>query len=137
MVSLTEQYRMNIPLFFPHIDLLTRWQLEYQTVRLRTWAGYMQKRPHKSNIAGIEPYASEYPDPNDDTDAAAIKHWLQYSDFYQWPHIVYYDSIGDLVEKIMHTNLTDVSLRMADHNVKARQQIKSAWSDALLQVTGA
>ena len=33
MASLTEQYRMNIPMFFPSKDLLTKWHLEYQTVR--------------------------------------------------------------------------------------------------------
>jgi hypothetical protein len=34
VMSLFEQYRMNIPLFFPSTDLLTTWQLKY-TVRLR------------------------------------------------------------------------------------------------------
>jgi len=29
VMSLFEQYRMNIPLFFPTIDLLTRWQFKY------------------------------------------------------------------------------------------------------------
>lgn len=29
VMSLFEQYRMNIPLFFPSIDLLTKWQLQY------------------------------------------------------------------------------------------------------------
>jgi hypothetical protein len=29
VMSLFEQYRMNIPLFFPSIDLLTKWQLKY------------------------------------------------------------------------------------------------------------
>lgn len=33
MASLTEQYRMNIPMFFPSKDLLTKWHLEYQIVR--------------------------------------------------------------------------------------------------------
>jgi len=30
MISLTEQYRMNIPLFFPAVDLLTKWHVKYQ-----------------------------------------------------------------------------------------------------------
>lgn len=30
MISLTEQYRMNIPLFFPTVDLLTKWHVKYQ-----------------------------------------------------------------------------------------------------------
>ena len=133
MVSLTEHYRMNIPLFFPTVDLLALWQLEYQVVRQRTWAGYMMKRPHRSGIPGK---ARDVPDPNDDTDEGAIKYWLKFADFYQWPHIIYYSSIPDLVDKLITTNLTDVSLKMQSHNIKASLQIKDAWSEVLLKVTG-
>jgi len=133
MVSLTEQYRMNIPLFFPSIDLLTHWQLEFQVVRQRTWDGYMMKRPHRSRILGKLP---QVPDPNDDTDEGAIKYWLQYADFYQWPHIVYYSSMDDLVRKLATSNLTMISNNMAAYNVKTRLLIKNTWSDILLRITG-
>jgi hypothetical protein len=38
-------------------------------------------------------------DPNNDVDEDAIKYWLQFSDFYVWPHIQTYDSWEDLVRE--------------------------------------
>ena len=38
VMSLFEQYRMNIPLFFPAVDLLTDWQFEYHVMNERTWS---------------------------------------------------------------------------------------------------
>ena len=61
---------MNIPLFFPSLDLLTAWHIKYQVVRQRTWDGYMMKTPEKSNIQGMFP---QVPDPNNDLDEDSIK----------------------------------------------------------------
>ncbi len=130
MSSLTEQYRMNIPMFFPSLKLLSTWHLEYQVVRQRTWAAYMLKKARKSNIKGVR----NWPDPNNDEDEDAIRHWLQFADFYQWPHFVYYNSIDDLVDKLIHTNLTQVSHNMKQYNKQARQHIQDSWSQILLKV---
>ena len=132
MVSLTEQYRMNIPLFFPSIDLLTVWHAEYQVVRQRTWAGYLMRRSSASSLPGV----IQAPDPNNDVDQDAIKFWLKYADFYQWPHITYYDSVEDLVTKLATTDLKAVSDRMKEHNAEVRQEIKNVWSKMLLKTVG-
>ena len=132
MASLTEQYRMNIPLFFPSINLLTKWHVEYQVVRQRTWAGYMMKRLSASPIGGVE---DSWPDPNNDIDEDAIRYWLKFADFYQWPHIIYFDSVDDLVNKMLTVNLNNVSSSMKNYNAVVRQDIKNTWSKVLLKIT--
>ncbi|KAK2144348.1 hypothetical protein LSH36_766g03157 [Paralvinella palmiformis] len=132
MVSLTEHYRMNIPLFFPSLSLLTRWHMKYQVVRLRTWDGYNMKRANGSVIRGVMPGV---PDPNNDYDEESVKYWLQFADFYRWPHIVYFDSVDDLVKKLHTVNLTEISENMKEHNVKAHDYIKRTWSRILLKLT--
>ncbi len=132
MASLSEQYRMNIPMFFPTLDLLTRWHLEYQVVRQRTWAGYMMKKGLGSPIPGV---LKNIPDPNNDVDHDSVKYWLGLSDFYQWPHLIYYSSIDDLVHKLVNTNLTDVSGKMKRYNMEVRRNIKSVWSDILIRIS--
>jgi hypothetical protein len=132
MVSLTEHYRMNIPLFFPSLNLLTRWHIKHQVVRQRTWDGYMMKRANSSLISGIQ---SNIPDPNNDYDEESVKYWLRFADFYRWPHIVYFDSVDDLVQKLATVNLTQISMEMKQHNIKAREYIKRTWSRVLLKLT--
>ncbi|ESO06885.1 hypothetical protein HELRODRAFT_170916 [Helobdella robusta] len=132
MISLTEQYRMNIPMFFPSLDLLTSWHLKFQVVRQRTWSGYMLERSNSSNIKGI---FSNVPDPNDDFDEDAIRYWLQFADFYQWPHLIYFDSIDDLVNKMLNVDLNEISKRMKVYNNKVKAYIKKAWSDVLINIT--
>ena len=132
MVSLTEHYRMNIPLFFPSLNLLTKWHMKHQVVRQRTWDGYKMKRGNGSLIRGLQ---TDIPDPNNDYDEESVKYWLQFADFYRWPHIVYFDSVDDLVQKLATVNLTEISAAMKQHNIKARHYIKRTWSRVLLKLT--
>ena len=131
MASFTEQYRMNIPMFFPSLDLTVAWHLEYQFVRQRTWDGYLQKKSTGSSIIGVQ---SAVPDPNNEVDEKAIRYWMKYADYYQWPNLVYYDSIDDLVDKMATVNLTALSLRMSDYNTQVKQHIKDKWSEILIKI---
>lgn len=130
MVSLTEQYRMNIPLFFPTLDLLASWHSEFQVVRQRTWAGYLGRRSSGSPIRGFLPI----PDPNNDVDIEPIKHWLKYADFYQWPHIIYFKSVDDLVIKLANTDLAAVSKKMKEYNAQVEIAVKKTWSKIMLRI---
>lgn len=132
MISLTEQYRMNIPLFVPSLDLLTKWHIKYQVVRQRTWNGFMMRPSSKSGISGL---FSKVPDPNDDLDEDAIRFWLNFSDFYQWPHVITFSSMDDLVNKMVTVDLYEISRRMKQYNEKIRLSIKSTWSKVLLKLT--
>ncbi len=85
-----------------------------------------------SPIKGV---LSDVPDPNIDVEYDAVFYWLQFADFYQWPHLIYFSSMDELVHKMAHTNLTEVSLRMQAHNKVVRQNIKDTWSDILLKIT--
>ena len=49
---------------------------------------------------------------------AAAARWLQFSDFYQWPHLLYYDTPADL----MHTARALMANASWRHEVSARQK---------------
>ena len=132
MVSMTEQYRMNIPLFVPTINLLAKWHVQYQVVGQRTWASYRHQRAEGSDIEGVMP---SVPDPNNDLDEEAVKYWLRFADFYQWPHIIYYESMEDLIDKMLTIDLKEISNRMKEHNIKVRQDLKDLWSKVILKIT--
>jgi hypothetical protein len=129
-MSLFEQYRMNIPIFFPSVDLLANWQLKYMVMPERTLAGV---DGHRSAYSAIQPHPSQKstPNPNNDRELHAIKYWLKFADFYQMPYIIYYDSFDDLIRKMETTNLEYVSLRMHWHNEVFREELMAKWRHLL------
>jgi hypothetical protein len=132
LMSLFEQYRMNIPLFFPSLDLLTEWHYTYHVVRERTWGGVFAKLTNSSMISGV--LNSDIPDPNNEFDRNAIRYWLQFSDFYQWPHIIYFHSTDDLAMKLINTNLTEVSRNMKIHNANLTKSLHEQWRQILERI---
>ncbi|CAF3961558.1 unnamed protein product, partial [Rotaria sordida] len=95
---------MNIPPFFPSLDLLTEWYFTYCVVNERTWNSVFEKKNNASIVSGVlDPHIS---DTNNEFNPHAIRYWLKFSDFCQWPHIIYFNSTDELVIKLMTTNLT-------------------------------
>ena len=132
IMTIFELYRMNVPMFFPSLELLSAWQLKHTVVKERTFLMY---RYHiRSNASIIPPHPSQVgiPDPNDDSDLDAIKYWFRYADFYQLPHIIYFDSVYELITKLKRTNLAEVSARMREYNKSSREKIMQQWR-AILQ----
>lgn len=127
IMSIFEQYSMNIPLFFPSLDLLSRWHLKFNIVHERTWETTLTGKGKNSSIIPGYYSNSSIPDPNNEFDYSAIRYWLKYADFYQWPHITYFNSIDDLVLKLIHTNLTDISERMSEYNRKKKFELLQHW----------
>jgi hypothetical protein len=131
-MSLFEQYRMNIPLFFPSLDLLTEWHYTHCVINERTWDAVYGNRKNASIIPGV--LGSDIPDPNNEFDRGAIRYWLQFSDFYQWPHITYYNSTDDLVIKLTITNLTQVSENMKIYNANLKRNLLKQWRQILEKI---
>ncbi|CAF3599113.1 unnamed protein product [Rotaria socialis] len=129
LMSIFEQYRMNIPLFVPSLDLLTEWHYTYQVVNERTWDGISRKLGNASRISGV--LGPDIPDPNNDLDRDAIRYWLKFSDFYQWPHIIYFNSTDDLLIKLKTTNFQQVSENMKVYNANLRKHLFEQWRQIL------
>jgi hypothetical protein len=129
LMSLFEHYRMNIPLFFPSLDLLTDWDYTYRVVTARTWDRISGNLKNSSAIPGV--LTSDIPDPNNEFDRNAIRYWLKFSDFYQWPHITYFNSTDDLATKLMTTNLTEVSQNMKIYNDNVTKTLHEKWRQIL------
>ncbi|CAF0921036.1 unnamed protein product [Adineta ricciae] len=129
VMSLFEQYRMNIPLLFPSLDLLTQWHLEFSVVNEKTWdQAWYGTIPNGSRIPGV---LSGVPDPNNDRDRTSVRYWLNFSDFYQWPHITYYDSTDDLVQKLTTTDFPSISKKMKEHNKQLKENLLTKWKEIL------
>ena len=129
VMSYFEQYRMNIPLIFPSLNLLTQWHYEYGAVNEKSWdQTYTGTLPSRSHIDGI---FKHIPDPNNDRNQTSIRYWLNFSDFYQWPHITYFDSTDDLIDKLTRTDFRSISKRMKEYNKQLGDSLIHKWKSIL------
>ena len=128
VMSVFEQYRMNVPLFFPSQQLLLRWNAEHHLLigRVITW---FSQRPHPSQ--------RHIPNPVEDRDPKAVAYWLKYADFYTLPHIIYFDSIEHLVELLERFTMDDlqaVSGRMKQYNANLKDKLMHKWTGILQNI---
>ena len=139
IMSYSEYYRMNIPLFAPSLRYAIEWHMENGLLYERTWertlAGWeLPRRVAVPKCSSTQPHSNAiwpHLDPNNEFDPVAIEHWIAKSDFYQLPHVVYFDSMDDLVHKLMHINLSSVSAKMRAYNEKLEIDLMQSWDGIL------
>jgi len=107
-----------------------------QVLNERTWTGVHGGRPSKSSIEAHESQAN-VPDPNNEKNIDAIRYWIKFADFYQMPHITYFDSVGDLIDKlgkITSEELQQISQNMKKHNAAALTDLLEKWRKILTNI---
>lgn len=107
--SLVPRYRIGIPIFVPSLSLLVEWELAHHVMSERV---YWKHTPSPLRSPST-------PDPNSLDDQAAVKHWLQLSDYFVYPHIQYFDSAKDLAAKLASVDMKAISALMRQHSAGA------------------
>ena len=132
-LALTEHYRAGIPMFVPSVHLLTDWHQRHAVVAGKSRVASQRAKRDGSVIKG----AISLPDPNDDTRRASVAYWLHHADFYQWPHVIQFKSIEDLVRKlttITITELRNISRLMREHSAQEQMTITKDWMSTLNRI---
>lgn len=136
IMSILEQYRMNVPLFFPSLELLVDWQFEHWLMTERTWEGVGLKRPRGSYMRA-HATQRERPDPNNEWDRRALHYWLKFADFYTLPHIEHFNNVTHLVQLLAQStapHLHAISRQMHAHNERVLKQLLIYWRRKLLDI---
>lgn len=143
-MSVFEQYRMNIPLFFPSRELLVDWHMNYAVIccrgRQQFPCNYGEKVPKNKMQTGspIERFAGvEVPDPNDDVTRSAVDYWLALSDFFTFPHITYFNSsdhLAQLLDGMRPGDLQRISAKMREFNRSVKRDLLMEWKGILHRI---
>ena len=88
-----------------------------------------ENRPSKSVILPRSETSSwsTVPDPNNDIEKDAFLHWVKYSDYCKWSHIVQFDSWNDLEKVINTTDWRWVSSKMKEQFDLELREIRKEW----------
>ena len=65
--------------------------------------------------------------PNDDFDLRSLENWLYYSDYNYWEGTILFDSLEDLLEKIMSTNYDEVHKVLEEHRIRNKEKNRENW----------
>ena len=138
-MSFFEHYRMDIPIFVPSARFLVELNIRYHVVFDRTRRAGSRAKParHSELKAHNSTRALKVPDPNNDFNIKAIEYWLPLSDYYQFPHIFYFNSVEHLVDVMHNTSearLFETSAAMRKFNVAHLKQILGYWRRRLVDI---
>ncbi len=129
VISVFEMYRMGVPLFAPSKHLLLNWHIDYDILWERRYG-----QPQQPDFVRVEQARAEseiLPDPNSDKETD-VRHWLDYHDIYNLPHVQMFDSWDDLTTQLSLPGLTErlwnISRSMMRYNEEVKAELKSRWN---------
>ncbi|KAL9643487.1 hypothetical protein ABK040_010101 [Willaertia magna] len=116
-MSFFEMYRLNIPMFVPSKALLIKWHIKYNNMFERIYG-----EPERVIFTEDEKL-----DPNSNT-YENLNYWLDFCDFYVFPHVTTFNSWAELIEKLESVDLKQISNNMKEFNKKQKEDLKETWS---------
>ena len=162
--SLTELYALTIPLFVPSIKFFLNYHevsncsssdstctnnrisqgfknehFGFSMSRISTSATYCSKdqktekdmRPDLNDLKSIHPYS---PNLDMSEDAEAESYWLQLADFYEWPHINYFDSYDDLKDMLLSVRIESIHFAMKQELVIRKEMVMNQWCNIVQKI---
>lgn len=117
--SIIDFYIAKIPIFVPSIEIFAK----YLTVKDRSVKFYCGSKnedieAHKSSIHEFSPNEDKY---------LPFKYWIKYSDYFQWPFVTVFRSWKDLIKKLRHLNLAEISENMKWFNSLRETDLLENW----------
>jgi len=128
-MSFFEYYRMGIPLFAPSPDLLTMWQQKLKVMSEISWNCVYGRCQDASQIEGHTNSTHGKKDPNNVNNN--FRYWIQFADFYQWPHVTLFDDWNDLLHKLHAADLNGIHDKMMEYSKQQKQSLKREWDEIL------
>ena len=165
--TITEIYALSVPIFVPSIKFYLSFHdvsncsiSDKECLKIRTFQGFKEehfgfsmsrisssqgycssnemeekdKLPDMNDLRSIHPYS-----PNIDmsVDAEAESYWLQFADFYEWPHIQYFDSYDHLKKILPNTQFESIHSVMKQELVIRQNIVLDKWCNIVQRIHGA
>ena len=122
--TLTELYSLCIPLFVPSMSFIRnvrRTVTDDRSSLSKLYCNHSEldqaMKPHPSSIHPYSPNVDIAEDPE------AEMYWLQFADFFYWPHVTYFDDFKDLERKLENANLNKIHDLMTDEVERRKKEL--------------
>ena len=121
--KITELYSLNIPMIVPSIKYYRTILHGFGPDRVTHGGFYCMRdkelgRPHPTSL---HPYS---PNVQASVDQEAESYWLQFADFYRWPHVTYFDDYQHLDEVLSKMDFNDIHNKMVAENKRRKLNLQ-------------
>lgn len=127
-----EDYAKNIPIFIPNIELVIDWHFQYDILSQLTWNSIrklMGENASRSPLPPADVGLRGIPDPNENQNKKSITYWLELTDFYQSPNVIFFSSFDDLRKKLETVDFHEISRKMRKENERKKVAAFHQWRD--------
>ena len=127
--GMTELYTLGMLLFVPSMKMMKEYPGLYPNDRTMT-GPVLAPSLYCAEMYDIIPEkhpSSRHPHSPESNRTEAKYYWLQFADFYQWPHITYFDSVQDLFDKLHSADLDDIHRLMVQENASRERKLDETW----------
>ena len=134
----SELYSSAIPIFSPSLAFYQNYYdediMQFSLGWDRTVNPMIDRGVEKrmrQNATSYHPYS-----PNVDylEDVESEMYWLQFSDFYDWPHVQYFDDYKHLKNLLLNSNFQSISDGMKKELVYRKKQITLGWCKVIKNI---
>lgn len=132
--GISDIYALGVPMFVPSIPFLMELKhVEDLHIRDGFYCGPNWQPPPPFRLANG---STTHPFSPEDLSVEAQSYWLQYADYYQWPHIATFSSWAELITLLETTDLVAVHHKMMAQNVIRLRELQSQLTDIADQIDG-
>lgn len=85
------------------------------------------------NIPILVPTPKFYQQKSNSSDSEFVRERISKFDFYNWPHVIQFDSWKDLITKLNSMDLLKVRQLMKKHNEESNREILKRWKEGMLE----
>lgn len=129
--SISDVYALNIPIFVPAIEYLFKHKITHdRRSGSRTYCG--DEKNHKSINTTLSPH---YPNEPNSDDFPDFEYWMQFADYFVWPHVTVFESNEDLIHKLNTLDLNEISDKMRQHNELREADLLNNWCEISKGIT--
>ena len=131
----TEYYSLSIPLFVPSATYFRK-AGSIGSDRTSTSPPYCNKDKDLWHKMPRHLKSANKYNPNaefgDDPESAMF--WLQFSDFYDWPHVQFFHDVEDLVAKLASTDFVALNRAMVKENEIRKNVLLGQWCEIIKNI---
>ena len=134
--AMTELYSLALPLFMPSMKFM-------QTIKplgadRSSLSALYCKNPKldkdiKPHPCSLHPYS---PNVEAKDDPEAEYYWMQFADFFQWPHVVHFDDFKDLERKLEAADFNNIHKLMVGTLEQRKGELVRNWCKVINSIQG-
>ena len=134
--AMTELYSLALPLFMPSMKFMQN--IKPLGPDRSSLSAYYCKKPELDKDIKPHPCTTHPYSPNVEAkdDPESEYYWMQFADFFQWPHVVHFDDFKDLERKLEAADFNKIHELMVETLNERKEELLRNWCKVIKNIQG-